>query len=670
MERQRGRGTAQLTRFLIIALTCALGAAGAALAQFTPVPSLLSGGKPKPVVLNAVVFYSPNSGPFFEYTDASAPPVTTWVNNTSCSYTNQPTNYRNPYVYTDQRGYAVKYNGFYWMASNNATFTNTQTSFSLARSADACNWTWVQEVSTNINVTNQLTYNASFYQDDAGLMHVIAAAGTQSPYHMLIYEWHPLTADPAGAWSAAHLVNYAASPNPAIDPFAVKNVDDGTWRIFYKNDTSPFCMEEAISSGPPDSGTYTLLHNGDWAGWGCGKESPYVTKLNSLWYMFMFDFNNVPQPGHTVYSTAANLNGASWSAKATAGIAELGGLGTDAGGMFIGPTLPNQGGGLTPPSQATAAGFTTLAANFDFVNNQMCVYDGRSPACVAASPTSNWLDCVGNDTTKIWHRGFPGSTVTAACNHSIVNDPSTGQSVLQHQFLASYGTNPGFLGNSDSVSIQTVTNGGASNGGTLTFGYPQGFYVEGVYRASISTVTPASAQYQTSTWEWSTGSCVVDYQLAEIFSTNGGGYGSGTSGGWCPGGAWGDFWHSYSPDPDLPPGYNITQYHKYGMLRTHDGSTSMPFCTWVDDVFQHSQNQWGGCIPSELQTDNTIYSNRNWSIMWIASSDSSYGGQPRPNEDINAYVQYLRVWSCANWATQDCHGSTEVNNGQGLLYWH
>ncbi len=49
------------------------------------------------------------------------------------------------------------------------------------------------------------------------------------------------------------------------------------------------------------------------------------------------------------------------------------------------------------PAQAAAAGFTTLAANFDFVNNTMCVYDGRSPACVAASPTTNWLDCTGND---------------------------------------------------------------------------------------------------------------------------------------------------------------------------------------------------------------------------------------------------------------------------------
>jgi hypothetical protein len=320
--------------------------AGPSIAQFTP-PLLLKQNittvaKPAaPVILNAAVFFSPNSGsgPFIEYTDIKAPPVNTW-STTSCTYTNKPTNYRNPYVYTDQTGHGIKYNGFYWMASNNATFTNTQTSFSLARSTDACSWVFVQEVSTNINVTNQLTYNASFYQDDAGLMHVIAAAGTQSPYQMLIYEWHPLTADPAGSWSAAHLVNYAASPNPAIDPFAVKNIDDGTWRIFYKNDTSPYCMEEATSAGPPNSGVYTLLHNGDWAGWGCGKESPWTVKLNGLWYMFMFDFNNVPQPGHTVYSTAFNLNGAPWSAKATAGIAELGGLGTDAGGMFIGPALP------------------------------------------------------------------------------------------------------------------------------------------------------------------------------------------------------------------------------------------------------------------------------------------------------------------------------------------
>lgn len=329
-------------------------------------------------------------------------------------------------------------------------------------------------------------------------------------------------------------------------------------------------------------------------------------------------------------------------------------------------------GGQDPavPAPAANAGLTTLAANFDFVNNQMCVYDGRSPACVAASPLSNWLDCVGTDATKIWHRGWPGSTTTVACDSNAISlQTDQGKTVLVLHYNPSYG-NLGLTGNNDSVSIQTITNG--TGNGTPTFVFPQGFYYEATYRIGDANSNPAGSSYQNSVWSWQIGSCTVDMQLAELFTVNGGGnHAGGGAGGWCPANDGGQVqWVDFQPN-NLPPGYARTDYHKYGGLRTHNGSTSMPACMFVDDILM--VNNYGGspggyCQPNQLQTDNTIFSNRTWSVAWIASSDSFYNA-PRPTTDDYMYLQYIRVWSCASWPTHDCRGTTEYNDGN-LIYWH
>src|ERR1700730_17424147 len=83
-------------------------------------------------------------------------------------------------------------------------------------------------------------------------------------------------------------------------------------------------------------------------------------------------------------------------------------------------TIPSSG--PTPPAEAVAAGFTTLAANYDF-----------SQPFYATQ--SNWLDCTGALTgasvpSATWHWGNPGLRPSLPCNINQATDPVTGQPVL------------------------------------------------------------------------------------------------------------------------------------------------------------------------------------------------------------------------------------------------
>ena len=80
--------------------------------------------------------------------------------------------------------------------------------------------------------------------------------------------------------------------------------------------------------------------------------------------------------------------------------------------------VPVPAGGPGAPAVAQAAGFTTLAANFDF----------SQPAYATQS---NWMDCSQTNNAVTWHNFFPSN----ACNFFQVTDPATGDTVMRNQWL-------------------------------------------------------------------------------------------------------------------------------------------------------------------------------------------------------------------------------------------
>jgi hypothetical protein len=305
--------------------------------------------------------------------------------------------------------------------------------------------------------------------------------------------------------------------------------------------------------------------------------------------------------------------------------------------------------GLTPPTEAANAGFTTLAANYDFSQPLYAVQ-------------SNWLDCVGNNASVPWHKGAPGVISNVPCNINQAVDPSGGQTVMALKYLNSYSSyaNSG-LGNY--VSMQTVTNGGANQGGTTTPSFPN-MYVEAVYR--IDNVSSTGASGNDGVWDWQTtpGSSAgaIEFDFGELYGNNAGDSGTGN---WGNAHAGGFIWTSWSTPCGsrncnlyVPSGWSADTYHKYGGLITSDGATAVWNCAFIDDVLQQCVN------PSALSSQ---YFNREWLIAWVGSNTAGFYPP-----DTNLYIQYIRVWSCANWVSQMCNGPSLSNSGGAnpLIYWH
>lgn len=323
------------------------------------------------------------------------------------------------------------------------------------------------------------------------------------------------------------------------------------------------------------------------------------------------------------------------------------------------PPVTPAGQDPTPPPQAAAAGFTTLAYNFDFSQSTYATQ-------------SNWLDCVGTDTSKPWHVGFPGGITSLPCNIKQATDPLDSSTVMRLQYLASYssyglgyppsgsGPPPGGSPNYNYVSMMGAPNGSVGgSSGHATISFPD-YYIEGTYRLDSTYPTGLINGHNSSgpdgLWSWQEPGDAIECEFAEIYGSSNG-FGDGGCGNWHPGGSHLANWISYDPSQNqhIPPGWNVTAYHTYGALYTSDGATSIKVCHYIDNILQT-------CF--EMSPVAGQFNQRTWPIIWVGSDVN--GG---PLVDTNEYVKNIHVFSCPNWATQQCNGTTLFNSG-GLTYWH
>lgn len=303
--------------------------------------------------------------------------------------------------------------------------------------------------------------------------------------------------------------------------------------------------------------------------------------------------------------------------------------------------------GAVPPV-AAAAGFNTLAGNYDF------------STAGYADPNTNWIDCNNTDNSKIWHigsPGVPGSVTYGGCNVHQKFDSVAGKNIVNvHLDLSA---NCAGQGAYCSTSIETRN----ENGYVGTATYPNKYY-ETVARVegSFSDTTFNSPQ---GVWEWndcSSGCNGIEGDVVE-FQYDSGGYGNDGLVNWasgnCSSGMCFGAWTSYCcNNAHVPSGWSSTAYHKYGMLTTSDGATNISMCWFIDDILQSC-----GDVPSVQSFE---YAQRKFLIMTAYAAGST--SNMIASRDLD--VQYIKIWSCANWATQMCNGSTKSTDGNGVTYWH
>ncbi len=303
------------------------------------------------------------------------------------------------------------------------------------------------------------------------------------------------------------------------------------------------------------------------------------------------------------------------------------------------------------PAVAQAAGFTTLAGNYDF----------SSPAY--ADPNTNWIDCGNNDNSKIWHAASPGVN-SINCNIHQKVDPGDGSTVMNLHLGTSDGCGGGFTFPFCSVSIQTQNNSNKF----ATAAFPN-MYVETVNRVENTYNNGGGYNGAHAVWTWWAGAGPDAYEAdIDELQVDQGGYGNDGIPNWAAGGSPPPGitgWTSYAPNnASVPAGYSPVPYHKYGMLLTSDGSSSIYACWFIDDRLQSPCQ----AVPSVVSTE---YTARHIMIMTVYGSA---GGQASIiDRDLD--VKYIKVYTCAGWtptqgsAVGMCNGSTLFNDGN-LIYWH
>ena len=320
----------------------------------------------------------------------------------------------------------------------------------------------------------------------------------------------------------------------------------------------------------------------------------------------------------------------------------------------IGPALPSI------PTETQAAGLTHCVANFDFSTSTY--------AKPAFDPTNGWYDCAGEQPNVMWHHGSAGIYYYNPCLLRQKVDPVTGQTIMNVEWLPIYDNRwGGYFRVGQANQIGGWTHNNWVNTDSLTV---PNFYIETANRVEATCPScPSSSGGPDDVYIWGFagspdgGGWEIDIQE---FVTNPGPSGRPAASGGFSGIAAGGFaWTDWGGGNGsrLPSGFNALNYHKYSALWTSDGKTNQIACLYIDDILQGDSGCWVNAPSGTVDTKH--FNNRNW-ILFSAGSNGGNATLP-----IDFDIQYIRVWSCAAYATTQCNGTTLYGpDANGLRYWH
>jgi hypothetical protein len=99
-------------------------------------------------------------------------------------------------------------------------------------------------------------------------------------------------------------------------------------------------------------------------------------------------------------------------------------------------------------------------------------------------------------------------------------------------------------------------------------------------------------------------------------------------------------WYAGTDGPGdmVGPPEDLSVYHKFGVRTTSDGSSDIQTCYYVDDV-QYVCGSDG--------TAGWPFNARQFATLQLSDSP----------DVLDEFVQYVRVYSCSSFATQQCNGT-------------
>lgn len=200
-----------------------------------------------------------------------------WTNlggNSGYDYINNSEVVRDGWIYDDGT--------YFWVVYGNTDAIIQTTTLSLAKTTNFLDWQFVGHIDLSGAAANvNMVFAGKWFVTDDGNPHIVVPVASSYPSNMNLYEIHP-TNSTMTTWS--NPVSVAVSGiNNLIDPYIVKK--GSTYYLWYKNETTKYI--EVASSTSPFSG-YSVIHSGDWAGWGANCEAVTVVQIDSnTWRAYM-----------------------------------------------------------------------------------------------------------------------------------------------------------------------------------------------------------------------------------------------------------------------------------------------------------------------------------------------------------------------------------------------
>ena len=273
---------------------------------------------------------------------------------------------------------------------------------------------------------------------------------------------------------------------------------------------------------------------------------------------------------------------------------------------------------ITPsavPAPAQAAGFTTHIFHSDF------------------AAQGNTLDCSGTSTPKWFYHGNGNGQPPCAV---IVNDSAAGHNVLQMDLrIADYNGN---IANKFQTAVPNCSG----------FCFPiTTFYQESVTR-NIN-FTPSVA-FMTTPWvAGGSSDCTMEFDTFESFSSLFSDSAMHNCGSGGP-----SIWGGSAP-PNPPAGFALTNYHKYGLRVTTNGTNQIWYCSYIDDLKQ-------GCAEVVVGTAGVTQAMIT-NPEFVALIMDLEGNGPNPlTQTFTAFFDTSDIWSCANWQSTTAAGGCATSN--------
>jgi hypothetical protein len=282
---------------------------------------------------------------------------------------------------------------------------------------------------------------------------------------------------------------------------------------------------------------------------------------------------------------------------------------------------PNYKGSI--PAAAQAAGFTHCAANYDFTQPFFAT-------------ESSWLDCAGAS-NPMWAQVIFANGSNPPCSDiRIMSDG--GIQALDISFPTS------LLGTSttNQLATENVNNGGTNLPSGFN-GFPNGSYIEMVWRVSSATQNSCPSSNTNcifaDIWSWDTSSTSsnghIEWDFTELY-----GY-VGTDGG-CDGATN----CNGIGQPGHVSGFDPTVYNTYATRVTLDGTGNVARCNYLNgNILLPCAVPGAGVSGSALNLRHFLY---------MTLGPQNLSGSITQNQDM--YVQRTTVWECSGWQTGECNG--------------